>query len=172
MIQPASPGHNPMATPGPDNQYSKAWRFCFLVTLLCVVAYGFTFAPGAASQKRKQQTPKTGTPAPTPNQKGLGPAPPPPVLRKRVEEDNRSIDVISVQTSEVMMPVTVRDGNGRLVSDLTRNDFRVFEDSREQPLSELSLRQVPVDVILMVDSSSSVAANLDDFRRAAEQFAR
>ncbi len=33
------------------------------------------------------------------------------------------------------------------------------------------MRQVPVDVVLMVDASSSVATNLDDFRRAAEGFA-
>ena len=70
-----------------------------------------------------------------------------------------------------MFPVTVRDSNGRLVNDLTRNDFRVFEDGALQPLSDLALRQVPVDVALMVDASSSVANNLDDFRRAAQGFA-
>jgi VWFA-related protein len=70
-----------------------------------------------------------------------------------------------------MFPVTVRDSNGRLVNDLTRNDFRVFEDGAVQPLSDLALRQVPVDVALMVDASSSVANNLDDFRRAAQGFA-
>lgn len=70
-----------------------------------------------------------------------------------------------------MLPVTVRNSNGRLVNDLKREDFRVFEDSQEQPLNDLALRKVPVDVILMVDASSSVTANLDDFRRAAEKFA-
>jgi Ca-activated chloride channel family protein len=68
--------------------------------------------------------------------------------------------------------VTVRDENGRLVSALARDDFRVFEDNREQPLRDLALRQVPVDAILMVDTSSSTARNLDDFRRAAEGFAQ
>jgi VWFA-related protein len=67
--------------------------------------------------------------------------------------------------------VTVRDAGGALVSNLTRKDFRVFEDNLEQPLSDLALRQVPVDAVLMVDASSSVANNLDDFRRAAEGFA-
>ena len=57
------------------------------------------------------------------------------------------------------------------VGNLTRQDFRVFEDGAEQPLSDLSLRKVPVDVVLIVDASSSVAGNLDDFRRAAEGFA-
>jgi VWFA-related protein len=87
------------------------------------------------------------------------------------EEEIDPDDVISVSTAEVLLPVTVRDAFGKIVTNLTRNDFRVFEDGVEQPLSELSLRQVPVDVVLMVDASSSVAGNLDDFRRAVEGFA-
>lgn len=80
-------------------------------------------------------------------------------------------DVISVSTSEVMLPVTVRDAGGQLVTTLTRDNFRIFEDGREQPLSDLALRRVPADVVLMVDASSSAVANLDDFRRAVEGFA-
>jgi len=80
-------------------------------------------------------------------------------------------DVISVNTAEVSLPVTVRDSAGFLVNDLTRKDFRVFEDGVDQPLSDFSLRKVPVDVALIVDASSSVADNLDDFRLAAEGFA-
>jgi VWFA-related protein len=90
------------------------------------------------------------------------------------KEDEQEIDpddVISVNTTEVMLPVTVRDSAGMLVSNLTRKDFRIFEDGVEQPLSDLSLRQVPVDVALIVDASSSVSGNLDDFRKAAEGFA-
>ncbi len=95
---------------------------------------------------------------------------PEPEVRKPEQEVSPG-DVISVSTTEVMLPVTVRDINGGFVSQLTRDDFRVFEDGRQQPLSDLALRQVPVDVVLMVDASSSVANNLDDFRRAAEGFA-
>jgi Ca-activated chloride channel family protein len=103
-----------------------------------------------------QQAKTTPSPTPTPN-----PA------EQEVDPD----DVISVQTTEILLPVTVRDANGELVSGLTRNDFRVFEDGIDQPLSDFSLRQVPVDVVLMVDASSSVSSNLDDFRNAAEGFA-
>ncbi|HEX3560600.1 MAG TPA: VWA domain-containing protein [Pyrinomonadaceae bacterium] len=80
-------------------------------------------------------------------------------------------EVVTINASEVLVPATVRDASGQLVADLTRRDFRVFEDGREQPLSDLSLRQVPVDVALLVDASSSVADSFEDFRRAAEQFA-
>jgi VWFA-related protein len=90
---------------------------------------------------------------------------------KQAEQEIDPDDVISVNTTEVLLPVTVRDRAGALVSNLTRKDFRVFEDGVEQPLSDLSLRQVPVDVALLVDASSSVATNLDDFRVAAEGFA-
>ena len=70
-----------------------------------------------------------------------------------------------------MLPVSVRDEHGRFASELTRNDFRVFEDGQPQPLSDVALRKIPVDVVLMVDSSSSVSNNLEDFRRAAAGFA-
>jgi len=100
----------------------------------------------------------------------MGAPPPVPSLKKPPEKEVSPGDVISVDTTEVMFPVTVRDSNGRFVNDLTRTDFRVFEDGMLQPLSDLALRQVPVDVVLMVDASSSVANNLDDFRRAAQGF--
>jgi len=99
-------------------------------------------------------------------------APPPPKLRPRpVTQEIDPGDVISVNTTEVLLPVTVRDQSGQIVIGLTPKDFRVFEDGVEQPLSDLSLRSVPVDVVLMVDTSSSVVGNLDDFRRAAIGFA-
>jgi VWFA-related protein len=130
-----------------------------------------------AIAQRKTQQPK---PNPAPKQAAtqkpkseldaMGPPPPVPSLKKPPEPEINPGDVVSVDTTEVMFPVTVRDDQGRLVNDLTRNDFRVYEDNRLQPLSDLALRQVPVDVVLMVDASSSVANNLDDFRRAAEGF--
>lgn len=91
--------------------------------------------------------------------------------QRQDEQEVDEGDVISVSTDEVLLPVTVRDRSGRLINTLTREDFHVFEDGREQPLSDLALRQVPVDVVLMVDASSSVANNIADFQRAAEGFA-
>lgn len=93
---------------------------------------------------------------------------------QKSRRDSEAVDddeVVRINASEVLVPATVRDSSGRLVTDLTRKDFRVFEDGREQPLSDLSLRRVPVDVALLVDASSSVADSFEDFRRAAEQFA-
>ncbi|MDQ3666901.1 MAG: VWA domain-containing protein [Acidobacteriota bacterium] len=134
-----------------------------------------------AGQKQKtrsaSQRSKTAPAKPTPTRSvfdSLGEPPPPPPTPTPSPKPELEInpgDIISVDTTEVMLPVSVRDANDRFAGELTRQDFRVFEDGREQPLSDLALRQVPVDVVLMVDASSSVASNLDDFRRAAEGFA-
>jgi VWFA-related protein len=121
--------------------------------------------------QRKSSTQATPTPSPT-GLGSMGPPPPVPKLKPTPEPEINPGEVISVETTEVMLPVTVRDFNGKLVSNLTQKDFRVFEDDNEQRLSDLALRQVPVDAVLMVDASSSVASNLDDFRRAAEGFAQ
>src|SRR5882724_927974 len=157
-----------------------------LLALLCLTAVlflpGARFSTVALAQKRTRRTPakpratKITSPGPTTTPTPsildeLGEPPPPPTPPARQQQDVNPGDVISISTTEVMLPVTVRDQGGRLITELTRNDFRVFEDGREQPLSDLALRQVPVDVVLMVDASSSVATNLDDFRRAAEGFA-
>ena len=147
-----------------------------LFTLAALLLLPHTFVTTAQKRtspralKPKPASQSKASPTPTPD--ALGAPPPVPTLRQKPENQEVTPgDVISVNTTEVMIPVTVRDGSGRLVNELTRNDFRVFENDSEQPLSDLALRQVPVDVVLMVDASSSVASNIDDFRRAAEGFA-
>ena len=140
-----------------------------------LVSAALLFSVASAQRKGQRRTTSQAKPTATPKPKtaleSVGAPPPVPTLKKQPEQEVSPGDVVSVDTTEVMFPVTVRDSNGRLVSDLTRSDFRIFEDNSPQPLSDLALRQVPVDVVLMVDSSSSVAKNLDDFRRAAEGFA-
>ena len=157
-----------MAIPGRNNPNPFLLKSCIVGIFLIAAIYAF--APASPGQKRKSNTQPKPSPAPNSELQRVGPPPAAPILQKR-EQDVGPSEVISVDTTEVMLPVTVRDGSGRLVADLKRDDFHVFEDDREERLSELALRQVPVDVILMVDASSSVAENLDDFRKAAMEFA-
>ena len=132
--------------------------------LCCTAAFSHLDLAKAGHAQRARLVDPTGTQQAKP---GPSPSPTPSPAEQEIDPD----DVISVQTTEILLPVTVRDGNDELVSGLTRSDFRVFEDGLDQPLSDFSLRQVPVDVVLMVDASSSVSSNLHDFRKAAEGFA-
>ena len=168
----------------PRNQKTNKRLFrALLLLLLCTAVAGAvvsTFSAHSWAQTRSRSTQpgrkresaqSKPTPKPQSDLEKMGEPPPVPKLVTKPEPEVNPGEVISVQTTEVMLPVTVRDAAGRLISDLTRKDFRVYEDNWPQPLSDLALRQVPVDVVLMVDSSSSAVANLDDFRRAAEGFA-
>lgn len=119
------------------------------------LSFGLLLTLSVSIPVSAQQGRPAATPSPTPDEGEVDPE-----------------DVISVETAEVLLPVTVRHQNGQIVTDLTQKDFKIFEDGVEQPLSDLSLRQAPVDVVLMVDASSSVANNLDDFRQAVIGFAQ
>jgi len=154
------------------NRRLPALVLLLFLAALFLLPHGFVTS--AQKQKPKPATRTKASPTPTPGPfDGLGAPPPVPTLKQQKEKEQEVTpgDVISVNTTEVMIPVTVRDSSGRLVNELKREDFRVFENEAQQPLSDLALRQVPVDVVLMVDASSSVATNIDDFRRAAEGFA-
>ena len=138
----------------------------FVIALVSLINLPSSFAQRArlVIQQENAQSKPTLEPTQTPSPK-------PAATPRKEEQEIDPDDVISVETTEILLPVTVRDGDGQLVSGLTRNDFRVVEDGIDQPLSDFSLRQVPVDAVLMVDASSSVSQNLDDFRKAAEGFA-
>ncbi len=79
-------------------------------------------------------------------------------------------ETIAIATTEVLLPVTVRDADGQLVSDLTADQFRVFEDGVEQPISSFALRRLPVHVVMLIDTSSSVVPELEDFKASAWRF--
>ena len=64
--------------------------------------------------------------------------------------------VISVHTELVMVPVIVTDARGHHVSGLSREDFRVFEDGRPQPIAVFQRGDAPVTLGLVVDRSQSM----------------
>ena len=75
--------------------------------------------------------------------------------------------------SLVALNVSVLDGAGRkFVTDLSRKDFAVFEDGVEQQVSFFESSQVPVDLVLMIDTSSSMADKMDVVHEAAINFLR
>src|SRR5580765_3226501 len=69
--------------------------------------------------------------------------------------------------------VTVMDRNGRLVTTLTRDDFEVRDEGNPQPITQFDNSPQPVQLIVMLDVSGSMAGNLPLLRDASAQlFAR
>ena len=67
----------------------------------------------------------------------------------------------------VPLTVTVTDGKGRHITGLAGGDFTVLEDGVEQPLSFFASGNVPLDVALVIDASSSMAVDLPLVQQAA-----
>ncbi len=53
--------------------------------------------------------------------------------------------------------LTVTDARGALVTDLRKDDFRVFEDGIPQPIATFASGDVPLAVALAIDRSTSMA---------------
>jgi len=58
---------------------------------------------------------------------------------------------IRTTVSLVVVPVTVKDSAGELVTDLQQNDFRVFEDGIEQPITLFSADAFPLSAAILID---------------------
>ena len=67
--------------------------------------------------------------------------------------------------------VTVRDGSGRLVTSLTREDFAVSEGGAPQTITQFAMDRVPVSLALVLDISDSMRGpRMEDARLALRTF--
>lgn len=72
----------------------------------------------------------------------------------------------------VSLNVTVTDSQGRYVTDLSQDDFSVFEDGAKQELSYFNRTNLPIALSLLIDSSASMEQRMENAQEAAIGFAR
>src|ERR1700690_3122166 len=85
---------------------------------------------------------------------------------------SQPVATLKIQGREVVLPVTVRDKKGALVTSLKASDFTLTEDGRPQTIKSFSRESnLPFRVGLLVDTSRSVSGAMDSERRAAGKFA-
>ena len=73
-------------------------------------------------------------------------------------------------TQIVSLFVTVADAQKRLVPDLTKDDFEVFDNEKPQSLVFFQNENQPITVVVMLDTSGSMTGTISLLRAAAEQF--
>lgn len=77
---------------------------------------------------------------------------------------------ISVNVDLVVLHATVRDRDGRLVSDLRERHFEVYEDGVRQAIRMFRHEDVPITAGLVVDHSGSMGPKLHHVVAAARAF--
>jgi Ca-activated chloride channel family protein len=75
-----------------------------------------------------------------------------------------------VDVQAVALDVLVTDREGRFVSGLKPNDFRVLEQGVPQELTFFSAGRTPVTVVVLLDSSASVRSDMLSIQKAAHRF--
>src|SRR5690242_3380871 len=121
------------------------WRPAFLIGVLALFLSFALFGSVAQAQGVKQLPP----PPPVWKAKPT-PTPKPP--------EQEVLDVVKVTSNLVMVPVSVTDGQGNAIQGLTKSDFRLIEEGKDQEITDLgNPEQVPLAIALLFDVSSSVS---------------
>lgn len=155
----------------------------FLVVLFCLGLFGIS----VLAQSSRSTRPRVVTPSPTPAPPKIqndSPAsqkrppvltggnvktelpPPPPLPQKPVEDD----EVITIETNLVTLPVSVLDRNGKFISGLRKQDFKVYENGVEQKVDIFHSVEQPFTVILLLDMSNSTQFQINEIQAAAITF--
>ena len=168
---------------------SSNYRFwCRIVSLSLIILLLLTPVTETLAQSGRRpvqrppaSSPSTPLPASQTGPSQTGPAIPaqsesaPPADPAKPLADNTPVEVgddgtIRLDTSLVTIPVSVSDRNGRLIPDLRKSDFRLYEDGIEQQIDGFQSVAVPFNVIMLLDTSGSIASRLREIQEAAVTF--
>lgn len=88
----------------------------------------------------------------------------------QAQQQDSEDDVVRVDSELVVLNVTVMDKQRRYVHKLTRPDFKVLEDGREQRISLFSVEETPFAAAILLDTSGSMEGRITLARAAAIRF--
>lgn len=79
-------------------------------------------------------------------------------------------EIVRVETNLVSLTASVRDRDGKFITDLRQEDFIVTENGVRQQLSHFAPVEQPFSVVLLLDTSGSTQFRLRDIQDSAVAF--
>ena len=92
--------------------------------------------------------------------------------RIRPKDQKRDPAAIRLDVNLVLIPVTVTDSYERPVRGLHKEDFKLYEDTAEQSVSQFFSDDSPISVGIVFDASNSMRRKMDQSRLAVSEFLR
>lgn len=89
------------------------------------------------------------------------------ILHAQSAQSREGAPAFRSEVDLVSLNVTLTNQHDQLVGGLTANDFAVFEDGVQQELSFFSSARLPMDVAILLDTSSSMAGVMSVAQNAA-----
>ncbi|MGB8509572.1 MAG: VWA domain-containing protein [Pyrinomonadaceae bacterium] len=132
----------------PDSTFTRHTRralLLLLVGLCCGLSLLTTLARRALARRQESASTQHARPASTPVE---------------IKDDD---DVLKIDTDLVLVDVTVTDAEGRPVRNLRTEDFKLYEDGEQRPITFFNVErrggvERPVAVVFVVDVSGSMSA--------------
>ena len=134
---------------------------CGLFILFLTAIIWVALAPATGSQAHWQdpkKTTETQDPKKTPD------------AQDPQKKNEPAEDVISLETNLIVVNVTVTDGGENYVSGLKAEDFKLFEDAKQQKILSLSFDEAPFAAAILLDASGSMGNKLSLARAACGNF--
>ena len=72
----------------------------------------------------------------------------------------------------VLVPVTITDKMDRLITGLDKENFRLYENKREQPIQHFSSEDGPVSIGIILDTSTSMSSKINRAQDAVREFCK
>lgn len=79
-------------------------------------------------------------------------------------------EIIKVDTSLISIPVTVLQKNGMYAPSLSKPNFQIFENGKEQEIAYFGSTETPFTVILLIDVSGSTSLKIEQIQEGAISF--
>ena len=86
------------------------------------------------------------------------------------QQEERPLYRVSVDT--VSLAVSVLDEEGRLVTGLPQDNFQIYEGGVEQQVQFFSRGELPLRMVILVDTSGSMRSKIELAQEAAVRFVR
>lgn len=83
---------------------------------------------------------------------------------------NEDEEVVSVDSSIVIMNASIVDRDGRHVSGLRKEQFSIFEDGNRQEIDFFAAEETPFAAVILLDTSGSMGKQVSVARAAAIRF--
>jgi Ca-activated chloride channel homolog len=139
-----------------------------------LLSFAFCLLPLAFSQSGRP-TPPAPKPQPPSSQQGQRPVTPPAdeSRPRRATDQPQDDKPLKLKADLVTVITSVTDAAGNQINDLSQKDFEVYEDNALQDIAGFYREgQIPLRLIFLFDTSSSIRHRFEFEQRAAVQFFR
>src|SRR5581483_1668619 len=127
--------------------------------------------PPAAQTPANQTPTSTQTPPPAGQQPNAADATGQQQGQNPAEEQN-GIYVFKAKVEEVVLHATVLDEHQRMVTELDKNDFTIYEDGIRQTITSFRREDIPVSIGIIIDNSGSMRLKRPAVNQAAINLVR